>query len=218
MFRCLRRASALALALAALLSAGTVDAQTKARFGYGRAATPAEIAGWDIDVDALGRGLPPGKGSVKDGEELYMTHCAGCHGEFGEGAGRYPEVAGGRGTLASEDPRKTVGSYWPYAPPLFDYIRRAMPFPSPQSLSDDEIYAITAYVLSLNDILKDDDVLDATALAKIVMPNAKGFVPGGDPRPDARNEACMKNCRSEPLRVTSDLAQRLGVTPKRTGD
>ena len=216
MSRCLRRASA--LALAALLSAGTVDAQTEARFGYGRAATPAEIAGWDIDVDALGRGLPPGKGSVKDGEDLYMAHCSGCHGDFGEGVGRYPDIAGGRGTLASENPRKTVGSFWPYATTLFDYIRRAKPFPTPQSLSNDEVYAITAYVLSLNDILKDEAVLDAASLPKVAMPNAKGFLSGGDPRPDTTNEPCMRACRSEPLRVTSDLAKRLDVTPKRTGD
>lgn len=209
---------AVLLALVALLMASASEAQGQARFGYGRAPTAAEIAGWDIDIDAKGRGLPPGRGSVKDGEDLYITHCAGCHGEFGEGAGRYPEVSGGRGTLASEDPRKTVGSYWPYATTLFDYIRRAMPFPAPQTLSNDEIYAITAYVLSLSDILKEDATLDAASLMNIVMPNAKGFIEGGDPRPDAKNEPCMKNCRKEPLRVTSDFAQRLGVTPKRTGD
>lgn len=212
------KALVVALALGGALMAGLADAQTKGRFGYGRAPSAEEIAGWDIDVDIKGRGLPPGQGSIKDGEDLYIAHCAGCHGEFGEGAGRYPEVAGGKGTLASDDPRKTVGSYWPYATTLFDYIRRAMPFPSPQTLSNDELYSITAYVLSLNDILKDDATLDATSLPKIVMPNAKGFIAGGDPRPDVKNDPCMKNCRNGPVQVTSDLAQRLGVTPKRTGD
>jgi len=207
-----------ALALAAVLFAAAAEAQTTSRFGYGRTPSPEEIAGWDIDIDAKGRGLPQGRGSVKDGEDLYITHCANCHGEFGEGAGRYPEIAGGKGTLASEDPRKTVGSFWPYATTLFDYIRRTMPFASPQTLTNDELYSITAYVLALNDIVKEDVTLDAASLPKIVMPNARGFISGGDPRPDARNEPCMKNCRNGPVRVTSDLAQRLGLTPTRRSD
>lgn len=122
------------------------------RLGIGRDVTPQELAGWDIDIRPDGQGLPPGKGTVKDGEQLYMTHCAACHGEFGESAGRWPILSGGTGSLASPDPVKSIGSYWPYASTVMDYIRRAMPFGNAQSLTNDELYAITAYVLYLNDI------------------------------------------------------------------
>ena len=122
-------------------------AKTSKRLGIGREATPEEIAGWDIDIRPDGQGLPPGKGTVKQGEPLYMTHCAACHGEFGESAGRWPILIGGAGTLASHDPVKSIGSYWPYASTVFDYIRRSMPFGNAQSLSNDELYAVTAYVL-----------------------------------------------------------------------
>src|SRR5215510_11639512 len=136
------------------------------RLGIGRAATPEEIAGWDIAIRPDGKGLPPGKGTVKQGEALYMERCAACHGEFGEGAGRWPLLSGGGGTLASHDPVKSVGSYWPYASTLMDYIRRSMPFGNAQSLTPDELYAVTAYVLYLNDVIKDQNIeLDATSLA-----------------------------------------------------
>ena len=130
------------------------DAASKT-LGIGREATPEEIAGWDIDIRPDGQGLPPGKGTVKQGEPLYVERCAACHGEFGESAGRWPILAGGAGTLASHDPVKSVGSYWPYASTLLDYIRRSMPFGAAQSLTNDELYAITAYVLYLNDVIKD---------------------------------------------------------------
>ncbi len=125
--------------------------------GIGRTATPEEIAGWDIDIRPDGQGLPAGKGTVKQGEALYMEHCAACHGEFGESAGRWPILFGGEGTLASDDPVKSIGSYWPYASTVMDYIRRAMPFGNAQSLTNDELYAVTAYVLYLNDIIKDEN-------------------------------------------------------------
>ena len=118
------------------------------RLGIGREAKAEEIAGWDIDVRPDGQGLPPGKGTVKQGEPLYMERCAACHGEFGESAGRWPILMGGAGTLASSDPVKSIGSYWPYASTVIDYIRRSMPFGNAQSLTNDELYAITAYVLS----------------------------------------------------------------------
>ena len=117
------------------------------RLGIGREATPEEIAGWDIDIRPDGQGLPVGKGTVKQGEPLYMERCAACHGEFGESAGRWPILMGGAGTLASHDPVKSIGSYWPYASTVMDYIRRTMPFGNAQSLTNDELYAITAYVL-----------------------------------------------------------------------
>jgi cytochrome c len=147
---------------------------------FGRPATAEEIAAADIDVRADGAGLPPGQGSVAEGEALFATMCAACHGERGE----KPVVAalrltGGRGTLATPGAVQTVGSYWPYATTLFDYIRRAMPFPAPQSLSPDQVYAVTAYVLRLNGVVSGDTVLDQASLPKIRMPNRDGFVSAG---------------------------------------
>lgn len=183
------------------------------RFGLGAPLSDKQIAPWDIDVHGDdGKGLPPGKGTVAQGEKLYLQQCASCHGEFGEGNGRWPELMGGQGTLTSEDPRKTIGSFWPWAPTLFDYVRRAMPFTSPQSLSNDETYAIVAYLLNINDLLPGDATLDAKTLAGIKMPNHDGFVVG-DPRPDVKAEPCMKDCKQVPVKVLSDLARSLGVTP-----
>ena len=140
--------------------------------GIGRAAKPEEIAGWDIDIRPDGQGLPPGKGTVKQGEAIYMQQCAACHGEFGESAGRWPILSGGDGTLASDDPVKSIGSYWPYASTVMDYIRRAMPFGNAQSLDNDELYAVTAYVLYLNDIIKEENFeLNATTFKTIKLPN-----------------------------------------------
>ncbi len=182
-----------------------------AGYGLGRAPSPQEIAGWDIDArGGDGKGLPPGAGSVAKGDKLFAAQCASCHGDFGEGVGLYPPLAGGKGTLASASPQKTVGSYWPYAPTLFDYIRRAMPLLHPGSLSDGEIYSVIAYILNLNDILPQDAQLDAASLAAISMPNRDGFITK-DPRPDVKSEACMTNCKPGPVRVTSSAAK--GVTP-----
>jgi S-disulfanyl-L-cysteine oxidoreductase SoxD len=168
---------ALALSLAAVLIALPVHSEP-ARYGFGRAPAPAEIAAFDIDVRPDGQGLPPGHGSVQDGAKLFATACASCHGEKGEAATPTGAVlAGGQGTLTSAKPLKTVGSYWPYATTLFDYIRRAMPFNAPQSLSNDEVYAATAYLLSLNKIVPDDAVLDAATLPEVRMPNRDGFKP-----------------------------------------
>ena len=144
-------------------------------YGIGNTATAEEIAGWDIDIRPDGMGLPEGSGSVEDGEMMYEEKCASCHGSFGEGVGRYPILAGGEGTLTNDRPEKTVGSYWPYASTLWDYIHRAMPFMQPQSLSDEEVYAITAYVLYLNDLIEYDFELTQSNLATIEMPNKDGF-------------------------------------------
>ena len=144
------------------------------KLDIGRAATPAEIAGWDIDVRPDGQGLPPGKGSVKAGEQVYIEKCAACHGEFGESAGRWPQVAGGQGSLKSDDPVKTVGSYFAHLSTVFDYVRHAMPFGDAQSLSNDELYAVVAYMLFLNDIVDDKFVLSKETYAKVKMPNAGG--------------------------------------------
>lgn len=179
------------------------DPERVGHYGYGSEATPEEIAGWDIDVRPDGKGLPAGSGSVEDGEMLYEGKCASCHGSFGEGVGRYPVLAGGFDTLTEDRPEKTVGSYWPYASTLWDYIHRAMPFQAPQSLSDDEVYAIAAYVLYLNDLVDDDFVLDRDSLASIQMPNAGNFY--RDDRPDVQAVRCMQNCKDpDGLEITSE--------------
>ncbi|MGA1206587.1 MAG: cytochrome C [Gammaproteobacteria bacterium] len=177
--------------------------------GIGETATPEMIAGWDIDIRPDGRGLPPGEGSVADGEGLYEAKCASCHGLFGEGAGRWPILAGGEGTLDTAHPEKTVGSYWPYASTLWDYIHRAMPYPAPQSLTDDEVYAITAYVLYLNDIVEDDFVLNQETFQEVKMPNEPNFYI--DDRPDVVNTRCMSQCADA---STFEIVTTInGVTP-----
>lgn len=169
----------------------TAPAETQNRFQIGRTATPAEIAAWNIDVDRYGNNLPAGNGSVERGHAVFDEHCASCHGAKGEG-GLGDRLVGGQGTLATPKPIKTVGSFWPYAPTLFDYIRRAMPMNAPQSLSNEDVYAVSAYVLSLNGLLTVDARIDAKSLAAIKMPNRDMFV--RDPRPDVKNAGCMKNC------------------------
>ena len=144
--------------------------------GLGQTPTAEQIRGWDIDVRADGAGLPAGSGSVVQGQAIYHARCLACHGVNGE-KGAAPRLAGGQGTLATKSPVLTVGSYWPYATTLYDYIHRAMPLDSPQSLTPDEVYAVTAYTLHLNGIVKGDAVLDAQSLAAIRMPNRDGFRP-----------------------------------------
>jgi cytochrome c len=143
---------------------------------FGRPATPEEIKLWDIDVRPDGSGLPAGSGTVAAGATVYENNCVACHGPNGQG-GIKDRLVGGQGTLASSNPVKTVGSYWPYATTLFDYIRRAMPYPTPGSLSDDETYALVAYILNLNGIVPADAKLDRNNLPKIQMPNRDGFIP-----------------------------------------
>ncbi len=179
------------------------QAQVAGHYGYGKDASPEEIAGWDIDVRPDGLGLPEGGASAEDGEMLYEDLCASCHGSFGEGVGRYPVLAGGEGTLSENRPEKTVGSFWPYASTLWDYIHRAMPFAAPQSLSDEDVYAITAYVLYLNDLVDYDFELTQDNLASIEMPNKDGFFL--DDRPDTANSLCMKNCKDPAsIEITSE--------------
>jgi cytochrome c len=215
-------------AAAAIMSAAVGYAQTEetaksksgpaARdLGIGRLATAEEIAGWDIDVRPDGAGLPAGKGTVRDGETLFVERCAACHGEFGESSGRWPILAGGAGTLASHDPVKSVGSYWPYASTLFDYIRRAMPYGDAQSLTSDEIYAITAYVLYLNDIVREEEFeLNDKNFSSIKLPNEPAFFVDDretSERAFWKKEPCMSNCAPEPAKVTGQ-ARALDVTPE----
>jgi cytochrome c len=170
----------LAAAAGLLLLCGAAHA---APYGIGTPASPAQIAGWNIDIAPDGKNLPAGEGTIAAGKAIYETQCASCHGARGEG-GIGDRLAGGMGTLADQKPIKTVGSFWPYATTLYDYIRRAMPLTAPQSLSNDELYAVTGYVLSLNGLWPGDQKVDATTLMGIRMPNRDGFV--SDPRPDVR--------------------------------
>jgi mono/diheme cytochrome c family protein len=160
-------------ALSLLLTGVSVLAQEGP--GLGVPATPEQIAGWDISIDPSGANLPAGSGSVAQGADVYMTYCLACHGEGGQGSTN-DRLVGGHGTLATDSPVKTVGSYWPYATTLFDYIRRAMPFSLPGSLTDDQAYALTAYILQLNGIIDEDDVINAQTLPAVEMPNRDGFV------------------------------------------
>jgi cytochrome c len=183
-------------------------------YGIGHAATTEQIAGWDIDIRPDGQGAPPGHGSVKDGEKVYMDKCAACHGEFGESAGRWPQLAQGKGTLASHDPVKTVGSYFPYLSSVFDYIRRAMPFGDAESLSNDELYAVVAYVLNLNDIVDDKFVLSKDTWGHVKMPNHGGFYDDDREKIEKtfwNSNPCMKNC-GPPAKIIG-RAQAVDVTP-----
>jgi S-disulfanyl-L-cysteine oxidoreductase SoxD len=141
----------------------------------GRVATPDEIAGWDISIDPSGAGLPAGSGTARTGAAIFAAKCAACHGEAGGGKPN-DQLVGGQGTIATDKPVKTVGSYWPYATTLFDYIRRAMPLPQSKSLADEEVYALAAYILAQNKIIGEDDVMDARTLPQVKMPNRDGFV------------------------------------------
>ena len=137
-------------------------------------ASADEIAAIDVSIGPDGAGLPPGSGTPKQGAEVYATKCLACHGPEGA-SGVNDRLVGGQGTLTSATPVKTIGSYWPYATTVFDYVRRAMPYPAPHSLGDDEAYAVTAYLLHLNGIIGANDVMDATSLPKVKMPNRDGF-------------------------------------------
>jgi mono/diheme cytochrome c family protein len=162
------------LVIATLVIAPGALAQTPQ---LGQPIAPADIAPWDISIAPDGAGLPPGRGTATQGEAIYAAKCQACHGEKGTGKPNDPLV-GGMGSLAPDKvPLKTVGSFWPYATTLFDYVRRAMPFQESQSLTSDELYAVSAYILNLNGIVGANDVLDAQSLPKVRMPNRDGFIP-----------------------------------------
>lgn len=163
--------------------------------GIGTRPTDAQIAAWNIDVAPGGEGLPPGRGTVAQGHEIYDRQCAACHGSDLQG-GMGPALAGGIGSLASDAPIKSVGSYWPYATTLFDYIRRTMPLGAAQTLNDDDVYALVAYVLYRNGILPAEAAVDAAQLAAVKMPNVNGFYV--DDRPDTNIRACYEQCLHPP--------------------
>lgn len=188
-------------------------------FGLGRTALPEEVAAWDIDIRPDGLGLPVGSGDVYTGEELYIDNCAACHGDFGEAVGRWPVLAGGRGTLDGDDPHKTIGSYWPYLSTVWDYVHRAMPYGAAQSLSDDEVYAITAYLMYLNDMVDDDFVLSNENFLEVPMDNEAAFFMDDRAATEYAvftGEPCMENC-AESVSITA-RATVLSVTPDTEGD
>jgi len=162
-------------------------AEPSGRFGFGRPASPSDIAALDIDVGPDGRGLPAGRGTAADGERTYAARCAGCHGKTGREGPNDVLVGGdpGDGALFGRNPqlRRTIGNYWPYATTLFDYVRRAMPPTDPGSLSDTDVYGVTAYLLFLNDLVPADAVMDAASLPKVVMPARDRFVADPSGRP-----------------------------------
>ncbi|PTB20971.1 cytochrome C biogenesis protein CcdA [Trinickia symbiotica] len=170
---------AFALVIGALASQVPI---ARAEYGLGAPIAASALARWDIDIAPDGHRLPAGSGTVAAGKQIFAAKCAACHGQSGEGGIGDP-LAGGAGSLTSLKPQKTIGSYWPYATTLFDYIRRAMPYNAPQSLTTDEVYALSAYLLHLNGIVPEQATLDAKSLPKVRMPNRGGFVP--DPRPGA---------------------------------
>ena len=189
--------------------------KSSSKLGLGRPALPDEIKAWDTDVRPDGKGLPPGKGTVKQGDVIFQAQCASCHGEFGEGAGRWPVLAGGAGTLKADRPDKTIGSFWPDLSTAFDYIKRAMPYGNARSLNDDEIYAVIAYLLSMNDIVKDENFeLSDKNFTSIKMPNASAFF--DDDRETSekqfwKKDPCMKDSRSAPKVIGRAIS--VDVTP-----
>jgi len=168
-----------------MMAAATLAAQS-AKYGVGHPATSEQIRALGSAIAPDGTGLPEGSGTVTAGREVFAARCSRCHGERAEGFVG-PALVGGRGTLATAKPVKTVGSFWPYATTVWDYINRAMPFDQPGSLRPPEVYALVAYILNLNGIIESDQVMDAKSLPKVKMPNRDGFVP--DPRPDAGKKA-----------------------------
>ncbi|OWU71907.1 MFS transporter [Roseovarius sp. 22II1-1F6A] len=207
----------LMLAVAVSLSAGPAMAAAEDAPGFdqlGRPATAAEIAAWNIDIRPDGTGLPDGQGSVSEGEAIYTEACASCHGDFGEARGRWPVLAGGADTLTADRPVKTIGSYWPYLSTVYDYVHRAMPFGDAQSLSDDQVYAITAYLLFLNWEVEDDFVLSRANFTETRLPNEDGFMP--DDRAEVElplfsGEVCMSACKDS-VTITGRAAV-VDVTP-----
>lgn len=206
-----------AVAALVLASAGSAAqaADTGGKLGLGREALPEEIAAWDVKVMPDGRGLPVGSGDVATGEELFIDHCASCHGDFAEGLDNWPSLAGGDGTLDHDDPKKTVGSFWPHLSTVWDYVHRSMPFGQAQILTPDETYAVTAYILYSNMLVDEDFVLSNENFTEVVLPNADGFIVDDRPEteyPRFSQAPCMENCK-EQVEITRH-ASFLDVTPE----
>ena len=182
---CMRKSSVIAILLSLAIGASIANAQTS----FSEPASAEDIALVNLSIDTNGQNLPDGSGTAEQGKPLYDTHCASCHGVDGEGT-IANKLVGGHGTLGTDAPVKTVGSYWPYATTLFDYSRRTMPYTAPLSLSNDDYYAITAYILNMNDVIANDAVMDKSTLAEVVMPNRDGFL---NSYPDIPDKYIIKN-------------------------
>ena len=176
------------VSIALLLWAASLTGKSS-KYGVGRPASAAEIRDRSLAIAPDGAGLPEGSGAAVAGREVFVSSCARCHGDKGEG-GVGPRLVGGKGTLTSARPLKTVGSFWPYATTVWDYVNRAMPFDQPGKLKPPEVYALVAYILNLNGIIESNDAMDAKSLPKVRMPNSGGFV--ADPRPDVGTKAVSK--------------------------
>jgi cytochrome c5 len=178
--------TALAAAGCATQRSGDVETAYAVKFNFGTVPTAAELSPY-FSYPADGRGLPPGSGSYAQGEKVYQAKCVACHGDQLQGTKVGDRLTGGRGTLVNNSPTKapvkTVESYWPYATTIFDYVKRAMPFNAPGSLSDDETYAVVAYILGEANIIGKNEIVSASTLPRVQMPNRNGFV-SPDPRPD----------------------------------
>lgn len=214
----------MAFGLALTLCGAEVALAESGKFNLGRPALPAEVSAWDIDVRPDGTGLPKGRGTVAMGGEIYAEQCASCHGDFGEGVDRWPILAGGQDTLTEDRPEKTIGSYWPYLSTVYDYVNRAMPFGNARSLTDDQVYAVTAYLLYLNDIVDDEEFeLSNENFNEIRLPNEANFIADGRySEPHYKKSGlirflsldgpCMKNCTAGKAEVKM-RARVLDVTP-----
>lgn len=164
------------------------------KFAFGQRLSEADLAKWNIDVLTKdGTGLPTGSGTVAQGKEVYDTKCAACHGDKAAGGPMFGSMVGGIGSFQTNTRVLTPGSMYPYAPVLFDYVRRAMPLLQPQSLTNDEVYAVTGYILHLNGLMSADAVVSADSLRSVKMPNRDGFIK--DDRPDTKASRCMRNCK-----------------------
>ena len=191
--RSLDHLSRLVLATIACAFAGSALAADPPRPKFGKPIAEQDIAAWNIDIRTQdGLGLPAGKGTAAEGEKVCAQKCVSCHGEGATGGPVYGPMVGGIGSMTTEKRVLTPGSMYPYAPILFDYIRRAMPMDAPQTLTNDEVYGLAAYILQLNGLIKAEDVMDAKSLPKVEMPNRNAFVP--DDRPDVKAERCMEKC------------------------
>ncbi|MBI3436355.1 MAG: cytochrome c [Proteobacteria bacterium] len=191
---CNLAAGALAALVVTALGLGTAVSQSTSRKPhFGKPISQADLAAWDIDIRTSdGKGLPQGKGTVAEGKALFAQQCVACHGDAAKGGPMYGSMVGGIGSFTTNARVLTPGSMYPYAPILFDYIRRTMPMTAPQSLTNDQVYALSAYILNLNGLIAENAVMDAASLTKVMMPNRNGFVV--DNRPDTTAKRCMANC------------------------
>jgi cytochrome c len=183
-----------AVTIAACATQQASRAPAPAGFKLGQPISEADLAAWDIDVRTPdGRGLPPGRGTVAEGKAVYDAKCLSCHGADAKGGPVYGAMVGGIGSFKTPTRVVTPGSMYPYAPILFDYIRRAMPMDRPQTMTANEVYAVSAYLLHLNGLIPADAVMDQASLPRVQMPNRDGFI--RDDRPDTRAVRCMQNCK-----------------------